>query len=372
VTAVIVTGREAWNAIVLGMPRPDFRQSWQWGAVRASRGWRVLRVAVRAGGEFGAVAQVFGRRVPGLGTLLYAPRGPLLAVGEAGWNALPILVRRIHAETRAIFLRASPGVAAEDAGALAPLRARGFSPVPDLWSLWNTPRNVMRLDLTGSERDLLRRMSRKRRQHVSTGGGKGVTTEVATSLAALRTFHQMHASHGRRQGYPVPAWPALEALHREFGVDGGLAVVSGRVNGELAGMLVGVRFGPVAHTLYAASTQAGRGAPVGDLLHWELMRWARLGGCRELDLGSSCTDVPPTASHPNYGIFRFKHELGARLTLSAGYHDCVFAGLRYRLLRRLELRALRVGYHALGRLPRALLPSRDAGLSTGAPMLQPS
>jgi peptidoglycan pentaglycine glycine transferase (the first glycine) len=372
VTAVIVTGREQWNAIVLGMPHPDFRQSWQWGAARASRGWRVLRVAIRAGGEYAAVAQVFGRRVPGLGTLLYAPRGPLVAVGKAGWNALPALVRSIRTETRGIFLRISPGVAAEDVAALAPLQAGGFLPVPDLWSLWNTPRNLMRLDLTGSERDLLRRMSRKRRQHVSTGGGKGVTTEVATSLAALRTFHELHASHGRRQGYPVPPWSALETLHREFAVDGGLAVVSGRVNGELAGMLVGVRFGPVAHTLYAASTRAGRGAPVGDLLHWELMRWARAGGCRELDLGSSCTDVPPTESHPNYGIFRFKHELGGRLTLSAGYHDCVFAGLRYRLLRRLERRALRVGYHALGRLPRAILPGRDAGLPVAAPILQPS
>jgi lipid II:glycine glycyltransferase (peptidoglycan interpeptide bridge formation enzyme) len=347
--ARVITRRDEWNAIVLGMPRPDFRQSWQWGALRASRGWTAVRVAVRAGDGCRAAAQVLGRRVPGLGVMLYAPRGPLVAENEAGWDALPALLRRIRAETGGIFLRVSPGVAVEEAGTLAPLETAGFQRLPDLWSLWNTPRNVMRLDLGGSERDLLARMASKRRQHISTGGRKGVTVEVVPGLAALRTFHELHRLHGQREGYPVPPWAALQALHREFAVDGGLAIVRGLVKGELASMLVGLRFGPVAHTLYAASTSAARRAPVGDLLHWELMRWARAAGCRELDLGSSCTDLPPTASHPNYGIYRFKCELGARLTLTAGYYDRVFARLRYQVARQLELGALRVGRRVLQR-----------------------
>jgi lipid II:glycine glycyltransferase (peptidoglycan interpeptide bridge formation enzyme) len=347
--ARVVECREEWNAIVLGMPHPDFRQSWQWGALRASRGWTVLRVAVGTGHQWESAAQILGRRVPGLGLVLYAPRGPLVADGDAGGTSLPRLLRRIQADTGAIFLRASPAAPAGDTAALAPLEGHGFVRLPDLWSLWNTPRNVMRLDLTGSERDLLGRMTRKRRQHISTGRRKGVSVEVETSLAALRTFHELHGLHGRREGYPVPPWTALEALHREFARDDGLAIVRGFVHGELASMLVGLRFGPVAHTLYAAGTAAARRAPVGDLLHWELMRWARAAGCRELDLGSSCTDVPPTATHPNYGIYRFKRELGARLELCAGYYDLVFARLRYRVARRLERSALRVGQKTLRR-----------------------
>jgi lipid II:glycine glycyltransferase (peptidoglycan interpeptide bridge formation enzyme) len=351
----VVTSRAEWNAIVLGLPRPDFRQSWQWGSLRASRGWTVLRVAVGRDEPY-AAAQVLGQRVPGLGMVLYAPRGPLLAAGEAGTRALPRLLRALRAATGAIFLRASPGVAVEDAAALAPLHAHGFVRLADLWSLWNAPRNVMRLDLSGSESAVLGRMSRKRRQHVSTGARRGVTVEVMTSLAALRTFHELHVAHGRDQGYPVPPWPALEALHREFTIDDGLAVFVGRVRGELASMLVGVRFGPVAHTLYAASRAPARTAPVGDLLHWELMRWARDAGCRELDLGSSCTDVPPTETHPNYGIYRFKLDLGARLWICAGYYDHAFASLRYRVARRLELAALRLA----PRLIRRRRPARVA------------
>jgi peptidoglycan pentaglycine glycine transferase (the first glycine) len=350
----VVQNRDEWNGIVLGMPRFDFRQSWQWGALRASHGWTVLRVAVGAAGGPAAAAQVLGRRMPGLGVVLYAPRGPLLAAGEPGARALPLLLRRLRDETGAIFLRVSPGVTDDEATALAPLRAHGFSRLPDLWSLWNTPRNVMRLDLTGSEHDLLARMARKRRQHVSTGRRKGVSVEVVASLAALRTFHELHGAHGRREGYPVPPWSSLQTLHHEFAADDSLAIVRGFVHGELASMLVGLRFGPVAHTLYAAGTPAARRAPVGDLLHWELMRWARAAGCRELDLGSSCTDIPPTPTHPNYGIYRFKCELGAQLTLCAGYYDRAFAALRYRVARYLEVGTLRAGHRLLRRWGRSM------------------
>jgi lipid II:glycine glycyltransferase (peptidoglycan interpeptide bridge formation enzyme) len=335
--------------------RPRARDA-AWGAARAGRGWDVLRVAVTEGGACAAAAQALVRRVPVLGVVLYAPRGPLVADRRAGWEAVPRLVEHLHAATDGVFLRVSPGVDTGDEAAVAPLVAHGFVELPDLWSLWNTPRNVMRLDLAGADREVLGRMARKRRQHLSTGPHKGITTEIRTSLGALRTFHALHAAHARREGYPVPPWPALEALYHEFAADDGLAVVSGHVGGELAGMLVGLRFGPMAHTLYAASTPAAHRTPVGDLLHWALMRWARDAGCRELDLGSSCTAIPPTETHPNYGIYRFKYELGARLTLCAPYHDRVLAGLRYRLARQLEIRVLPVGLRMLGR---RRLPARD-------------
>jgi len=369
--ARLVERREEWNALVLALPRVDFRQSWQWGAFRTSDGWAVVRAAVVVGGRSVAAAQVLVRRLPGLGRILYAPRGPLLADGPDATAALPRLVERINREIGAIFLRVSPGAAPETPALVAPLRASRFVPLPDFWSVWNTPRNVMRLDLTGSEPDLLGRMARKRRQHVSTGARKGISTELATDLGALRRFHELHVEHGRRHDYPVPPWPALEALYHAFGADEALAVISGRVGKELAAMLVGIRFGPMAHTLYMATTPAAHRTPVGDLVHWELMRWARAAGCVELDLGSSCTDVPPTETHPGYGIYRFKSELGARLTVCLGYHDRVFAPLRYRVARMVETRAYRVNRRLLGRLRVGALDGRD-GATERAPLVQAS
>ena len=367
--AIFVERREEWNALVRALPHPDFRQSWEWGAFRGADGWGVVRAAAVTRERALVAAQVLVRRVPGLGRLLYVPRGTLLADEAEAGPALADLVALLRRRVGGIFLRVSPGAAGEESAAR--LQAGGFVPLPDLWSVWNTPRNVMRLDLTGSERDLLARMARKRRQHISTGERKGIVTRRSADLGTLRTFHALHADHARRHNYPVPGWRTLATLYREFGGAGGLAVFTGLVKQEMAGMLVGIRFGPVAHTLYLATTPAAFHTPVGDLLHWELIRWAREAGCVELDLGSSCTDVPPTETHPNYGIYRFKSELGAGLTLCVGYHDRVFAPLRYRIARLLEAHAHRVNRRLLGRLRLGVLGGRD-GVPDAAPQPQTS
>ncbi|HZF05684.1 MAG TPA: GNAT family N-acetyltransferase [Patescibacteria group bacterium] len=337
-----VERRDEWNEIVREFPDCDTRHAWEWGELRARQGWTPLRLAAFAGGECLAAAAVLARRVPGLGVVAYAPRGPLVDLKRNDtWDAAAALADAARARTGAFVVRTSPAVLVEDAVAWTPLEARGFRRLHDLWSFWNTPRNVMRLDLEGNEADLLARMAKKRRQHISTAAKKGASADVVRGLGALHTLRGLLLDRAGRERLLVPSAAYLEALHGLFGRKDGVATVLGRVNGEVAGAAVGVRFGGTAHLLYAVTTPAARSAPVGDLMHWEWMRWARAGGCRVLDLGSSCTDIPPSPTHPNYGIYRFKTELGARFCLYAGYYDRVYAPATYHVARWLEHRTLR-------------------------------
>ena len=340
----IVERREEWNEIVRAFPDCDARHSWEWGELRAQQGWTPLRVAAFAGGECLAAGAFLARGVAGLGTVAYAPRGPLIDPKRNDmWDAAAALADVVRARTRAFVVRASPPVRLEDVAVWAPLEARGFRRLPDLWSLWNTPRNVMRLDLEGDERDLLGRMARKRRQHISTASRKGVSAAVVHGLAPMHVLRGLMLERAAHEAVLVPSSPYLAALHALFDADGGVATVLGHVNGVLAGAALGVRFAGTAHLIYAALTPAARSLPVGDVMHWEWIRWARAGGCRVLDLGSSCTDVPPSPTHPNYGIYRFKTELGAVLCLYAGYYDRVYGPAVYTVARGLERATLRYG-----------------------------
>jgi len=339
-----VERREEWNEIVRAFPDCDARHSWEWGELRGQQGWTPLRVAAFAGGECVAAAAFLARGVAGLGTVAYAPRGPLVDRKRNDmWDAAAALADVARARMRAFVVRVSPPVLVEDAAAQTPQEACGFRRLPDLWSLWNTPRNVMRLDLEGDERDLLGRMARKRRQHISTASRKGVGADVVRGLAPMHVLRGLMLERARHEPVLVPSPAYLEALHALFDADDGVATVLGRVNGELAGAALGVRFAGTAHLIYAALTPAARSAPVGDVMHWEWMRWARAGGCRVLDLGSSCTDIPPSPTHPNYGIYRFKAELGATFCLYAGYYDRVYSPAVYAVARGLERVTLRHG-----------------------------
>ena len=350
-----VERRDEWNALVREFRACDARHSWEWGELRAWQGWTPLRLAAFAGGGCVAAAAVLARRVPGLGVVAYAPRGPLVDPERNDrWDAAAALADVARERTGAFVVRASPAVLVEDAVSWTPLEARGFRRLGDLWSLWNTPRNVMRLSLEGDERDLLARMTGKRRQHLSTAAKKGVTVDVARGVAPLQTLRGLLHERAGREPLPVPSEAYFETLHGLFDRDEGIATALGRVNGQLAGALVGVRFGGTAHLLYAITTPAARSAPVGDLMHWEWIRWARAAGSRVLDLGSSCTGIPPSPTHPNYGIYRFKTELGAKFCLYAGYYDRVYAPATYHVARWLEGWALRNARRCAVRLQRVL------------------
>src|SRR5438477_546446 len=172
----------------------------------------------------------------GLGVVVYAPRGPLVDPKRNDvWDAAAALADVARERTRAFMVRASPAVLLDDAGSWTPLEAHGFRRLPDLWSLWNTPRNVMRLDLEGDERDILARMAKKRRQHISTASKKAVSADVVRGLSAMHVLRALMLERGAHEPVIVPSPEYLEGLHALFDADGGVATVLGSVNGELAG-----------------------------------------------------------------------------------------------------------------------------------------
>lgn len=335
-----VADRDEWNAIVQSFPLCDVRQSHEWGEIRRHEGWRPHRLAFYEDGRPRVALSALARPLPGVGSVLYAPRGPLLDPDDPGaWRALPELISAIARATNAIFLRLSPGLADHDPH-VARLRETGGRPVEEFWATWNTYRNPMVLDLRGTERDLLARMTKKRRQRITRAAATGVSVEIATDAGAARAFYALLVDHAAHHGYPVRGAAYYERLREQFAGRGAVAIVLGRLGGELQAAQLGIRFGGTAYALHLPSTPAARLTHAGDAVEWEWIRWARATGCTSIEFGSSGTYVPPRGTEITYGSYLHKTELGCVLRLCAPYHDYVFAPRRYRLVRAAEAAVL--------------------------------
>ena len=329
IRVVRVDDPEAWDALVLGFPDADVRQSHAWGEVRLELGWRPVRMAAFEGDRCVAAMAVLARHVPGFGRVVEGPRAPLLDL-ESGmaWVGLRRLLRDIGEETRAVLLRLSPGVGADQGLVVRGLRACGLRPLDGAWTDWNLPRRVMRLALGGDEAALLRRMAKRRRRRLLTTGD--VDVDLTDSLDGVRTFYGLLVAHARDRRYPIRAWPHFATLHRYFTPTGRLIVVLGRVGGAVVSAQLGLRFGPMALAMTAPNLPSVRGVAASEVVQWAWIRWARAAGCRTIDFGPSATE----------GIARFKLEMGCEPVLHAPYFDCAYAPLRYRLLRLAEETAL--------------------------------
>jgi len=200
-------------------------------------------------------------------------------------------------------------------------RRAGFRRLHDLWSFWNTPRNVDAPGPRGQRSRPAGAHGKKRRQHISTGGQEGGSADVVRGLGALHTLRGLLLDRAGRERLLVPSAAYLEALHGLFGRKDGVATVLGRVNGEVAGAAVGVRFGGTAHLLYAVTTPAARSGAGGrpDALGVDALG----GSARRLPCAGPRLELQRTSRRRRRirttASTGFKTELGARFCLYAGY-----------------------------------------------------
>src|SRR2546422_796371 len=133
----VVEDRDVWNAFITAFPTADLRQSYEWGEIRRHQAWTPLRLAAVKGGKGIAALSVATRRLPGLGVVAYAPRGPALDPDDnCGWEALPALAAAVRDATGAVFLRTSPGLPGDRSDVQRRLARAGFLELPDFWPRW--------------------------------------------------------------------------------------------------------------------------------------------------------------------------------------------------------------------------------------------
>lgn len=350
-----VAHREVWDDLVQSFGACDFRQGFEWGEIRRDQGWQIRRVAVFRDAESLAAASLQYRRFPPLGTIIYAPRGPLWRPeAPSGLASLLDHIRRFAAAGGGVFFRVSPGIPVPgDERVAGQLREHGFHPLPDVWSTWNVPRHIQVLDLRPGEAQLLGAVRERYRRYIRNVGRKEVSIEEGRSERDLGEFHRLMQNLGRLKRFPVRDLGHYQSLFRRYARHGDALLLLARLGTEVVGGLFAVRFGRRVY-IHASSVRSDSPRPlhgVAPALFWECIRRAKAGDADLLDFGSSGVREVPDPSHPNYGLFQFKAGLGCRFISCLPYHDLVFRPLAYRVFRRGETRLLPRVHRLLARVP---------------------
>lgn len=348
---------EDWDDIVRSFAAYDFRQGFEWGEMRREQGWEILRLAVFGDGECLAAVSLQHRRLPPLGAIIYAPRGPLWRPeAPAGLASLLGHIRQFAATIGAIFFRASPGIPAAHERAAAQLRAHGFLPLADAWSIWNIARHVQILDLTPDEAELLRGVRERYRRYIRNVGRKAVRIEEGGSEEDVAALHRLMRNLGQLKKLPLRDVGYYQRLFDRYARHGEAILLLARTETEVVGGLLAFRFGRRVY-IHGSSVRSDVPHPlhgVAPALFWECIRRAKASGAELVDFGSSGVSDEPDPSHPSYGLFQFKAGLGCRLVSCLPYQDVVFRRLRYQAFRGVEAGVLPRVHDLVARAPALL------------------
>lgn len=131
----------------------------------------------------------------------------------------------------------------------------------------------------------------------------GVTTEICTDAAAVRTFRELHAVTRRRHGLPPQPDSFFDAIQQEFLEHGHGAVAVAARAGTPVSAAVFLCGGSRSVYKFGASNEDAVPVRANNLAMWHGIRWLVSQGIEHLDFGRT--------SVSQHGLRRFKRGWGA-------------------------------------------------------------
>lgn len=304
-------------------------QTAEWGQLKRAFGWRDQRVAAGNAGAALILYKALPMRLPA--SLAYVPRGPVV-----NWGSDPD-VRAVFTEIdhaakahRAFALTIEPDLE-DTAENCARLQSLGFRPSPqDI----QPPRTIL-IDITGSEDDILMRMSQSTRRKVRTGTKKDIIVRRGTA-SDLASFNTLMNVTGSRNEFGVHSPDYYRLAFDLFAPEHAALLIASYEGKDLAALMV-FAFGDMAWYFYGASSNEERERMPAYALQWEAIRWAREQGCTTYDLWG-IPDADETALEAQFqsrsdglwGVYGFKRGFGGRVWRSIGAWDRVYNPLLFK------------------------------------------
>lgn len=322
-----MTSLSDWESFIQSQhPDAHLLQTAAWARLKSAFGWQPE--AVRSG-DAGAI--VLFRALPLGYSIAYLPRGPVPSTSSALGTLLPQLDALCRSR-RAAFLKVEPDIA-DDPAAAGELRALGFQPSPNTVQ----PPRTIRVDIRGTEDEILARMKPKTRYNIRLAAKHGVSVSASGDLPA---FERLMNTTGARDAFAVHSGSYYQKAYAVFTPHRNVELLLADFEGEPLAGLMAFAQGNRAWYLYGASSDQRREVMAPYLLQWEAIRWARARGCTEYDLwgipdaDEQTLEKAFSTRHDGlWGVYRFKRGFGGRIWRAAGAWDRVYTRPLYWLYR---------------------------------------
>ncbi len=269
-------------------------QSALWGGARATvDGIPDLRwAALGTNGCCLFMARAETRRIPGIGTVAWVPRGPTTAPNAR--------LNQIHREFLDKLRAAGYLICIDD-----PYPSRWVDPVAGT-PLLPRPRTVC-IDLTVGKERLMSNLHSQWRAGVRVAERSGVVVEHTRQAEMVSNFYAMCESISRDKGFVLPGSEALmlRLCALEPGPDVEAVLFLARYEGRVAAGALAIRCGNSVHYMWGASDRTFARQRPGEAVQWAVIEWALRKGCHRYDLEG----IDP---EKNPGVYEFKRKMGGK------------------------------------------------------------
>jgi peptidoglycan pentaglycine glycine transferase (the first glycine) len=331
-----------WDDFLEHAPNSVYTQTSCWGRVRATVGWRPVRVVLSGSDGIVAGAQIVTRPLPMGGNVGLVSHGPVIS--EHHSDLLALVFDEMLALGRANDVQYLVVLPPQGGDWMSgELLQRGFR--HSLYDIGYTATILMDLrpDLDG----LLAKMTKKRRQNIRSAERRGVTIRRG-SQADLPIFNRLKDAHSTRLGYARRSEDYYAELWRALAPREHIALFIAEYEGEPLSAQLVIPFGDTCHHMERPWSGEHGELNSNELLEWHAIKWAKSRGYLFVDHEAietpvaeavlSGREVPPD---PRYTATLFKLKWGGQVVLTPPSFDYVYNPVLRFGFRRIPNRVLR-------------------------------
>ncbi len=324
-----IDDKETWNKLLSKFDNQHFLQSWQWGEIKGTNGWKASRFLVKSNDGDIAVFQLLTKRIhPRIPfTMGYVPKGPAFNSGNIDINKLLSLIELAGRNRGCTFVKVDPDVdetTEQGRKWKKTLETSGWQYSSQQLQPKNTGITQLLPDNPAGEEELLSNMKQRGRRGIRKASKAGVTVRIGNAKD-IPGFFKLYKLTGARQGFGVRNLEYYREIFRVFNdndafTEAVILISEHPDEEEPLGSAMFIRFDKKVWYFYGASSNRRRSDMSPYLLQWDAMRWARSTGATVYDWHGAATDP----DDPNDGMARvwhFKKGFGAELFNGVGAWD---------------------------------------------------
>lgn len=304
-----------WDELVVANPDGgNTLQCAAFAAVKQAAGWALQYVIHELDGK-DVAALYLSKKVPTLGQLWYAPKGP----GVLTASDLQLVAKDLKENAKGVFaVKIEPDIISgsirkED------LEEIGLVKVRNIQYNWAT----VLVDLQPSEEEIINSFRQKTRYNIRLAERKGVTVEpTEINEANLATMYELMAVTAKRAGVFLRDKKYFYDFWRGHAEKNCGQLFFAKYEGAIVAGAFITFLGHKALYKDGGSGREHANVQAPYALQWAIMRWLKEHGVTEYDLhGTPPADEIDDKTHPLHGLARFKTGFNENITEYIGTYD---------------------------------------------------
>jgi lipid II:glycine glycyltransferase (peptidoglycan interpeptide bridge formation enzyme) len=317
---------QAWDEFLEATINTGFRQSSWYTAFRAARGWRHFGTVLRDGKIIVGGIMVLARYFAPDRCYYYVPDGPVLMENDS--SAEQEQVFRVLMEFIENKRQNEQGVvshlAIEPRWEQIPHFVKGFEASSEYYGF---PRDTQFVDLSSPDDAILAQMQPKGRYNIGVARRHGVSVVEDASPQGLEDFFSIYRETCDRKGLAGLNHDHFQELTSMLFPSNRGSIFFAEYQGTRLTTALVVYFGCTATYFYGGSRPVHRNVMASYMLHFEIMRKAKIRGCRFYDLFG----VTPKGERSDgwTDISVFKRKFGGREVRFVPTLECIYDSAAY-------------------------------------------